>query len=153
VAGLQGSYAGSDEGADEVTKPGLKPGTVLMTQQRRELIKMLGGSPGGLLKREVVKATGQNDKAVAARLSRAKADNLIVSVGNGTQTLWGLKENIGKMRMRLSALKVASYKRELKLNRGYNAVRRALKPKRRIPNSVRKQQVMPAVNSVWALAA
>jgi hypothetical protein len=57
------------------------------------------------------------------------------------------------MRSRLSAMKSAAYRRDLKLNRKYGAIRRALQPKRRIPNSERKRQAIPAVNSIWALAA
>ena len=122
-----------------------------MSKQRRDLIEMLRSKRGGMLRREVVKATGENDKAVAYRLSRAKAGGLIVSVGRGSQTLWGTAENIGVMRSRLCSLKKAAYMRKRKRENGYAAVARALKPKRRHPNGVRVD--IPAVNSVWALAA
>jgi hypothetical protein len=148
---LQGSYAGSDEGADEVTKPGLKPGTVLMTQQRKALLDLLRGKPGGMLRREVMRATGEPDTSVVCRLSRAKAAGLIVTVGRGSQTIWGMAEHLPSMRARLVQLKAAAYKRERKRENAYAAVRRALQPKRRLPNGVRV--AIPAVNSVWALAA
>jgi hypothetical protein len=131
-----------------------KTGDLIMTKGRRTVIELLTARPGGMVLQEVIKATGKNKKATAAKLARMKAAGLLITEGSGTQCLWGIEANRNYMRARLKVLKASAYRARLQQSRQRGRVDRSIQIKRRIvPADHRRRFAIPAVNSIWSLAA
>jgi hypothetical protein len=131
-----------------------KHGDVLLTKGRRQALALLTDKRGGMLLAEFHAAWGASRKAAAAILPRMKVSGLVVTVGNGTQTLWGVPANQGYMVRRLKQLQAEAYRERLRQSKARGKVDRAIKIKRRVvPADHVRRFAIPAVNSVWSLAA
>lgn len=128
-----------------------KPG---MTHGRWEVLAAMGWKPEGLRLYEVNAIVGGHLKSTASRLAHMKSAGLLVTVGNGTQTLWGMPGAEVRMRLRLRKLKEAAYARRLKLGAIRGARDRIISRRPRIvPVGKVRPAHIPAVNSVWAWSA
>ena len=125
------------------------------TVGRTAVTELLAANKRGLLIAEVHSmAATASYIATAARLARMRVSGLVITVGCGTQTLWGLECNRPAMLSRLGAMRAVVYRRRRRQENVRSALDRACKLKQRTkPADAVRRVPIPAVNSVWALAA
>ena len=125
------------------------------TVGRTAVTALLAAHKRGLLLAEVHSMAATASRiSTAARLARMRVSGLVITVGCGTQTLGGLECNRPAMLSRLGAMRAVVYRRRRRQENVRNALDRACKLTQRTkPADAVRRFPIPAVNSVWALAA
>jgi DNA-binding IclR family transcriptional regulator len=128
--------------------------SVRITPHWQKAIETLQRRRGGLHLHELEKELGRPADNIANMLQRMKAHGLVLMVGEGTQSLWGLPGNINPMKARLALIRKASHRKMRRRENERGAVYRAIRGRRRVVNaSSVKRHDIPAINSIWSLAA